>query len=199
MRLWESFRHVALAVGISTAGCGPMFAPMSVHLDEEEQRQVDGVWENVMTPVDRVGREALLDTLMTYWLFQMGVDRLRLVSEKYLSHGKVVMEVDCARATPESDQFTVTVLDERGRTVRRERYTRRDVEESVQALWSVDSVWGRQLVSATQPSSAPASPARRISPAGPNDGEQERLRAERERRARAVLAATRPARVEHDR
>jgi hypothetical protein len=67
-------------------------------------------------------------------MFQVGVDRLRLVSEKAYAHGRVVMEIDCDRANPEADQFSLTVLDERGRTVRRERYGRQEIEERIELM-----------------------------------------------------------------
>jgi hypothetical protein len=60
-------------------------------------------------------------------MFQLGVDRLHLVSEKYLEHGKVLMEIDGDRASPETDQFAVQVVDERGRTLLRERYSRQEI------------------------------------------------------------------------
>ena len=125
----------ALALSLITTGCGPMFLPLSPRLGPEDQRQVDTMWENILTPVNRVGHDTLLDTLMVYWLYQTGVDRLHLVSEKYLSHGKVIMEIDCDRASPDTDQFTVTVLDGRGRTLRRERYARCEIEQRAKALW----------------------------------------------------------------
>jgi hypothetical protein len=63
-----------------------------------------------------------------YALYQVGVDRLHMVAEKQYERGRVVMEIDCDGRSPAADQFTVTLLDERGRTVRRERYGREEIE-----------------------------------------------------------------------
>ncbi len=102
-------------------GCGPLFTPMTSRLTPDDQRQIDAIWDNMLTPVNRLDRQTLLDATIVGWLYQLGVDRLRLVSEKFLTHGKVVMEIDCDRASPDSDEFIVTVLDDRGQTLRRER------------------------------------------------------------------------------
>src|SRR3954470_11170730 len=107
---------VAILVGLIASGCGPMFLPMNLRLDEEQQKQIDAVWDNMLTPVNRVEHETLLDVTVSFWLYQWGVDRMHLVSEKYFAGGKVVMEIDCERASPASDQFTITVLNERGQT-----------------------------------------------------------------------------------
>ena len=119
--------------GAGIGGVGPMMGPLTVRLKPEEQAQVDSVWENMLTPVDRVERDVLLDVVCEGWMFQVGVDRLRLVSEKAYAHGRVVMEIDCDRANPEADQFSLTVLDKRGRTVRRERYGG-EIEERIELM-----------------------------------------------------------------
>jgi hypothetical protein len=125
---------VVVVAALGLVGCGPMMGPLTVRLKPEEQAQVDGVWENMLMPVDRVERDVLLDVVCEGWMFQVGVDRLRLVSEKAYAHGRVVMEIDCDRANPEADQFSLTVLDERGRTVRRERYGRQEIEERIELM-----------------------------------------------------------------
>ena len=184
----------AIVLPILVSGCGPMFLPLSSRLGPEDQRQVDTVWENMLTPVNRVGHDTLLDTLMVYWLYQTGVDRLHLVSEKYLTHGKVIMEVDCDRASPDTDQFTVTVLDGRGRTLRRERYARCEIEQRAKALWELDpNSIGQNMQrftdhSTTRPATEPI-----ISPTS------ELANLERDRRLKAIEAATRPAKVDSSR
>jgi hypothetical protein len=190
MRLKISIQ-LCIALATATAGCGPMFLPMSTRLDAEGQHQVDTVWENMLTPVNRVGHDTLLDTLMVYWLYQTGVDRLHLVSEKYLSHGKVVMEADCDRASPDTDQFTLTVLDTRGRTLRRERYARCEIEQRAKALWRFDPNSIAQTMqqfaehSTTRPTTQPIASTT-----------SEPANLERDRRLKAIEAATRPAKID---
>ena len=160
-------------LAILLTGCGPMFLPATVPLSPEEQKQVDSMWDNLLSPVNRVNRQTLLDAILVYWLFQSGVDRLHMTSETYFAHGKAVMEIDCDRANPQADQFSITVLDDRGRTQRRERYSRADIEKSAADL----SV----AIPTTQPC--------RETP------EQRQHRLEQERRMRAVVAGTQPAAI----
>ncbi|MDB5323365.1 MAG: hypothetical protein JWN40_4996 [Phycisphaerales bacterium] len=122
-------RHLWVLVAVlGFCGCGPLMGPMTVRLKEDQQKVIDGMWNNMLTPADRLDRELLLDVVCEYWLFQLGVDRLHMVAEKQYERGRVVMEIDCDGRSPGSDQFTVTLLDERGRTVRRERYGREEIE-----------------------------------------------------------------------
>jgi hypothetical protein len=155
-------------------------------------------WNNMLTPVNRVDHQTLLDTLVMYWMYQMGVDRLHMVSEKYLKHGKAVMEIDCDRANPLADQFTVTVLDDRGRTRRRERYSRTEVEQSVEILSNTPQVItvpasGPVKEAATRPITRPSTAVPTTEEA--ESPEQKRQRLERDRRVKAVEASTQPARV----
>jgi len=117
-----------LLAALGFCGCGPLMRPMTVRLEADQQRMVDRMWENMLTPADRLDRELLLDVLCEYGLYQVGVDRLHMVAEKQYPRGRVVMEIDCDGRAPAADQFTVTLLDERGRTVRRERYGREEIE-----------------------------------------------------------------------
>src|SRR6266571_3507808 len=73
---------IAIAASLFAAGCGPMISPLTVRLDADQQKMVDGMWNNMLTPTDRLDRELLLDVLCQSWLFQIGVDRLHLTSEK---------------------------------------------------------------------------------------------------------------------
>ena len=113
-------RQLLVVTLVLLTGCGPMLAPITVRLNPEQQQQVDGMWENVLTPLDRADHDLLLDVVREYWLFQLGVDTLHFRSEKRLAHGRVVMEADCERVSPDADQFLVTVYDEQGRTVFRQ-------------------------------------------------------------------------------
>jgi hypothetical protein len=171
-------------------------------LCEEDQKMLDGMWNNMLTPVNRVHHQTLLDTTLVNMMFQLGVDRLHLVSEKHLEHGKAVMEIDCDRASPKSDQFTIAVLDDRGRTLRRERYSRLEVEESAQALtpWPTTLNFGPHPADQTQPFTPPATePATRSATTQPAEcpetPDQRQRRLEYERRSKAVQAATQPAMV----
>ena len=82
---------------------------------------------------------------VAYWMYAIGVDRMHMTSEKHFTGGTAVMEIDCNRANPDTDQFTITVLDERGRTTRRERYSRAEVEESSRMLRGISNIGPTEL------------------------------------------------------
>jgi hypothetical protein len=84
---------------------------------------------------------------------------------------RVVMEVDCDRANPEADQFTIAMMDGVGRTLRRERYSREEVEASL------------------------AADAEERRPSAAESPEQRQRLVERDARRERMLAATQPARV----
>lgn len=130
MLRWIAFMSLAVV----SAGCGPMTQPMVQRLPEEAQHQVDDVWDNLLQPPDRLDRTTLLDALTLYQLFQVGIDRLNMTSEKDVLGGRVVMTVRFDRAHPCLDEFTVTYVNRHGREVRRERYSREEVEESLELL-----------------------------------------------------------------
>jgi hypothetical protein len=185
---------IALMVGLS--GCGPLFAPMQPRLSAEDQRKVDQMWDNMLTPVGHVDREALLDANVAYWMFTIGVDRMHLTSEKYFTGGTAVMEMDCDRANPDADEFTITVLDLRGRTVRRERYTRAEVEESSRVLRGIPDIQqlngakGSVTIEIGGPTTRPVVQSATAPVETP---EMRQLRLESERRRAAAAAATQPA------
>jgi hypothetical protein len=179
-----------------------MFLPMSTRLTEEDQKIYDGMWNNMLTPVNRVDRQTLLDTTIVYMMFQLGTDRLHMVTEKYLATGKVVMEIDCDRINPASDQFTIAVLDDRGRALRRERFSRQEVEESAHALTTLPTTMPvtQQVYESHRPSttsatapSAPTEPASGREIRSSETPEEQSHRLELERRVRAIQAATQPA------
>jgi hypothetical protein len=196
MRL--SFAFVLLP---ALTGCGPMFAPMTPRLAPEDQHTFDQMWDNMLTPVQRVDRQTLLDANVAFWMYTLGVDRLHMTSEKYFKGGAAVMEIDCDRANPDLDQFTITVLDERGRTIRRERYTRADVEECSRMLHGMPNLEPVNLRShvavevgepTTEPSTPPATPLITNHAETP---EEKAFRLESQRRQAAAAAATQPARL----
>jgi len=182
-------RFVILMISLSLfAGCGPMLSPMAPRLDVETQQKVDQIWNNLLTPVDRVDRQTLLDTNVSYWMYTLGVDRLHMTSEKYFSGGAAIMVIDCDRANPDSDQYTITIVDHQGKTVRRERYSRADVEESSKMMTGIDNSIRSTTQPTTQPSTQPATTQA-------ESEEIRKLRVEIERRHTAVEAATQPARL----
>src|SRR5262249_60292808 len=64
-----------------------------------------------------------------------GVDTFSLRATKRFAGGIVVMEVAFDRAKPDDDRFEVSVYDEAGRLLRQERYGRKDVEATYDALF----------------------------------------------------------------
>jgi hypothetical protein len=196
---------LAIVFLASFAGCGPLFLPMMPRLNAEDQHVVDQMWDNLLTPIQRVDREALLDTNIAFWMYAIGVDRMQMKSEKYFKGGTAIMEMDCDRANPDADQFTITVLDERGRTIRRERYTRADVEDSARMLRGrylrgsengAPLIEGQITIQIGMPTTQSATQsATRPSTTRPLTPDELREVSESERRRAAVVAATQPARV----
>jgi hypothetical protein len=166
--------RVCVLLAVWVAGCGPLLGPMTVRLEPKDQEVVDGMWNNMLTPVDRLDRELLLDAIVSGYLYELGVDRLAMRAEKDFARGRVVMEIDCARVNPEADQFTITVLDERGREVRRERYGREEIMRRMIALNEASIEEKSQL----------------------KTPEAEQKRVETERLRERIKAATRPAVVQ---
>ena len=116
-------------------GCRPMTAPMPARLEPESQTKVDDAWEKALAPVDRLDHGLLLDTLVGVGAYQNGVDKLHFRSEKRYSGGLVVMEIHFDRSKPAEDRFEVTVLNKEGNAIRRERYTREEVETTERDLF----------------------------------------------------------------
>jgi hypothetical protein len=130
---------IVMLMAALVAGCGPMMAPMSFKLDEEQQKRYDEFWEQAAKPADRLSRQELLDAVGVTSAFQLGVDRLTFRSEKWFSKGVVIMVVQCDRFTPQNDRFDISIVDHRGKIVRYERYTREDVERTWKELWGTPS------------------------------------------------------------
>ena len=115
-------------------GCGPVTTPIPPRLDAAGQNQIDTAWEQALTPVNKYDNQALLDLLVTTQAYQFGVDVLSFRSEKKFSVGKVLMEIQFDRAKPAEDRFLVTVLDQAGKTLRKEQYGRQQVETTLTSL-----------------------------------------------------------------
>jgi hypothetical protein len=129
-------RHVLCFACLFVVGCyGPMTRPMVERLPEEQQQDIDNAWVNMFSPPDRLDHTLLLDVIVTMELFQKGVDRLWMVSEKRAGAGLVVMEVRFDRDDPTFDEFTVTYVDGLGREVRRERYAREEIHKRAAFLF----------------------------------------------------------------
>jgi hypothetical protein len=152
-------------------GCGPLISPMFFRPSEDEQKQVDSVWTNLMTPPNRADRQTLLDALTYFHLYSYGVDRASFRSEKIAGNLLIVMEVTYDHDRPMRDTFTVTVFDKQGNLVREEHYSREDVEK---ALGDIDVEGAATTQKAPTPEEIAAAK-------------------ERERRTQAVMAATQPA------
>jgi hypothetical protein len=129
---------LALVGGFSAVlvGCGPLAVPMPQRLPDADQKAVDEFWAEALAPVGKHDRQTWLDALVGRQLYQHGVDRLTFRSEKAVAGGTVVMEIDYDRANPAGDRFEVTVLGPGGQRLRKERYTREDVERTVRDLFN---------------------------------------------------------------
>jgi hypothetical protein len=114
---------------MSTSGCnelGLTEKPAGRRLAPEEHSALDGVWNERLRPLD-VGRDELLRTIMTYGLYEFGVDKLELTTTKLARGFAVRMEIVFDRVKPEQDEFTVTYQDEQGHPIRTERYSGAEV------------------------------------------------------------------------
>ena len=116
------------------AGCGPLSFPAVQRLPPQEQAQVEQMWANMLTPAGRLDRDLLLDTLISYQLHHLGIDRLSLHGEKDYAGGRVTMDIAFDRLRPNVDSFTVAVSDRCGRRVRLERYKGQEVLDHVHSL-----------------------------------------------------------------
>jgi len=135
MKQSSRFFLLALIMVLPTGGCGPLQSPMPVRFEADQQAAIDDAWNDAFEPVDRLDNQHLLDALMTSRAYEAGVDRLMLRSEKQCAAGLVVMEVLYDRAVPGSDSFIVTLKNTRGRVLRREHYSREQVETTYRELF----------------------------------------------------------------
>jgi hypothetical protein len=122
-----------LATGLS--GCGPMQLPMPVRLDADGQKAIDESWDKVLSPVDRLDHESLLDLFLCTQAYQTGVDKLVFRSEKKVAVGLVVMEIVYDRLKPDEDRFEMKVYDPKQHLLRHEVYGRKQVEDAYRALF----------------------------------------------------------------
>ena len=124
------------------AGCGPLSRPMVLRLDPDTQRSIDEAWLCMLTPPDRSVRTLLLDTILEGQMHEYGVDSLRFVSEKEIGDALVVMEVNYERADPNADEFIFTYVDRDGFEIRREQYSRHEVEGRLEFFYGPGFTYG---------------------------------------------------------
>lgn len=168
----------------ASVGCGPLTVPGVHRLSPDDQAVFEDMWANMLAPPDRLDRELLLDTVCAYQMFQVGVDRLTMRSEKDVPGGKAVMVVRYDRRDPSADTFAVDLYDRGGTVVRSERYSQAEVFARAPVVSGSVSV--RIGPAGTQPETQPAD-------AQPAETPEERAaRAADERRAARIIAATQP-------
>lgn len=145
------FRLTALAplCALALAGCGHPASPLPPRTDAGTQKLIDDAWDQAMDPPTKLGRSELLDVLVGTQAYQHGVDTFALRAEKRFAGGRVVMEIAFDRSQPDDDRFEVSVFDDTGKPLRKERFTRDEVEEAYAAL----------CVPPPQPGNAPEQPA----------------------------------------
>ena len=170
---------LALSLLALLCGCGPLMFPAVQRLEPEEQAQVDRMWNNMLTPPQRLVRGVLLETIATFYLFQIGEDRLTMRSEKDYAGGTAVMTVTFDRAKPAVDALVIDLLDRRGRPVRSETYTGQEVLDRIRELQMVDV----RIRSETDGEAPKAD----LTP------EERAARDAIKQRARRIIAATQPA------
>jgi hypothetical protein len=176
-------RHLFLPLAsLLLAGCSPFMSPMIPRLDAEHQAEVDTMWGNLLVPPDRTDHEILLATLDRFSLYVSGVDRASYRAEKVVKGLLVQMEITFDRERPRFDRFTVSVYAPDGALLRREDYTRGEVEALGQQWRRWGELSARQAAAATRPAEVPALTAGETA---------EMLRFEY--RQAAVIAATQPA------
>lgn len=132
------FSVVLIAFGLillGNTGCGPLQVPLPPRTDEKGQKEIDLAWNQALQPLNRFDHQTLLDILMETKAYEVGVDRLTLRSEKKVAAGMVVMEVHFDRLLPVEDRFEVQVLDPAGRLLRKERYSREEIDKTYQELF----------------------------------------------------------------
>src|SRR5438874_9852101 len=122
-------RKLCLAL-LLLPGCSPLGFPMPMRLDPQGQQQVDSAWNAMLTPLNRLDRQTVLDCVVIMQLYQFGVDRFTARSEKQTSAGKVEMTIAFDRQKPEADQFAIRVVGPWGGTHRYEKWSAKELFET---------------------------------------------------------------------
>lgn len=121
------------------AGCGPTTHPMVIRPTPEQQEHINEVWNNMLTPHDRLDRTLLLDVLITNQMHQLGVDELELTSYKQTENGWITMRIRYDREYPDEDEFEFVYEDNAGIELCHHVYSREEIEERLAFLFGVDS------------------------------------------------------------
>ena len=149
------------------AACGPLSAPLPRRLSPDRQREVDDAWDRALSPVTKYDRATWLDVLIVRQPYEVGVDKFEFKSEKRFSGGVVEMESRFDRNKPDEDVFVVTVKDGKCTVVRRERYTRQEIERAREDLsrdnatsrrerWTrIDEVFPKELLGEKESDAGP--------------------------------------------
>jgi hypothetical protein len=127
-------RLMILALTFLFGGCSIMTSPMVRRLDPWQQEMVDKAWVNVLDHGKQVDRELLLDVIVHYQLISIGMDTVDYRAVKTVGDRRIVLESKYDRYRPREDKFTISVLNERGKLLRRESYERSDIERAESAL-----------------------------------------------------------------
>lgn len=128
---------------VITAGCqGPLPQPMVFRLDDDMQKSMDDKWRCMLAPPDRADHTLLVDAIIEGHMHEWGIDRGRFVSEKDVGDGRAVMEVNYERANPEADEFVFAYFDPDGNEIRREEYSRQEVEERISFFYGPMTSYG---------------------------------------------------------
>jgi hypothetical protein len=126
---------LCLCIAAALAGCGPMQIPMPVRLDDEQQKKINESWDKALTPVGRLDHPSLLDVMLSTQAYHFGVDKLTFRSEKRVTAGTVVMEIEYDRRLPGQDRFEVKLYDVPGQLVRQEIYGRQEINDAYAELF----------------------------------------------------------------
>ena len=124
-------RALIVSAALAAGGCGPLLLPMVPRPTPEQQQRVDAMWHNMLDPRRNLDRQVLLDVLTNDYLYGYGIDRATFHSEKTVDGTLVQMDVTYDQSRPQRDTFTVTLFDEHGQLLRREAYTRDEVNDSL--------------------------------------------------------------------
>lgn len=114
-------------------GCGPI----PPRLNPEAQKSIDEGWNRALTPHDLLSHQELLDMLIGMQVYHVGIDTLTFRAEKRFSGGMVLMEAAYDKNRPDDDRFVVTVLDQSGKVLRSDRYSRQEIDQTYSDLFGV--------------------------------------------------------------
>lgn len=133
MKTVATLMTVLLLACLNTGCHGLSTKPMPERLSDEQQREYDYGWDQLVAQRSAAERETLLDALLLSQAWHAGVDRFQLVAEKDIGDITVVMESTFLRELPDEDTFTVTFLNPSGAVLRSETYAGVELDAAVSA------------------------------------------------------------------